>query len=100
VYARAETGYDTPENMPGRVRPGKLARRLILALIIGVLAGAAIILQVKGWTTLGGEAGGACGTSDQGVSYAFGAVDIVVNTTGDSSGQPPVAAIKAPAAQG
>jgi len=69
VYARAETGYDTPEKMPGRVRPGKLARRLILALIIGVLAGAAIILQVKGWTTLGGEAGGACGTSDQGVSY-------------------------------
>jgi hypothetical protein len=44
-------------------RSGKLARRLIVALIIGVLAGAAIILQVRGWTTLGSEAGGACGTS-------------------------------------
>jgi outer membrane protein assembly factor BamB len=69
VYARAETGYDTPENGPGGVRPGKLARRLIIALIIGVLAGAAIMLQIKGWATLGGEAGGACGSSDQGVSY-------------------------------
>src|SRR5580692_5137683 len=69
VYSRAETGYDTPEILPGRVRPGKLARRFILALVIGVLAGAAIMLQVKGWTTLGSEAGGACGTSDQGVSY-------------------------------
>jgi outer membrane protein assembly factor BamB len=69
VYPRAEIGYDTPEHIPGRVRPGKLARRLILALIIGVLAGAAIMLQIKGWTTLGSEAGGACGTSDQGVSY-------------------------------
>jgi len=38
--------------------------------------------------------------SGQSGLYAFGAVDIVVNTTGDSSGQPPVAAIKAPAAQG
>jgi outer membrane protein assembly factor BamB len=69
VYARAETGYDTPETIPGRMRPGELARRLILALIIGVLAGAAIMLQVKGWATLASEAGGACGTSDQGVSY-------------------------------
>jgi outer membrane protein assembly factor BamB len=69
VYSRAETGYDTLEIIPGRVRPGKLARRLILALIIGVLAGAAIMLQLKGWTTLASEAGGACGTSDQGVSY-------------------------------
>jgi outer membrane protein assembly factor BamB len=69
VYSRAETGYDTPEIFTGRVRPGKLARRLILALVFGVLAGAAIVLAVKGWTTLGSEAGGACGTSDQGVSY-------------------------------
>jgi len=69
VYPRAEISYDTPEHIPGRVRPGKLARRLILGLVIGVLAGAAIMLQVKGWTTLGSEAGGACGTSDQGVSY-------------------------------
>jgi hypothetical protein len=54
VYSRAETGYDTPEIIPGRVLPGKLARRLILALIIGVLAGAAILLQVKGWTPRSG----------------------------------------------
>ena len=32
--------------------------------------------------------------------YAFGAVDLVVNTTGDSADQPPVAAIKAPAPHG
>jgi hypothetical protein len=32
--------------------------------------------------------------------YAFVAVDLVVNTTGDSADQPPLAAIKAPAAQG
>ena len=69
MYARAEIGYDTPEHIPDRVRPGKLARRLILALIVGVLAGAAIMLQVRGWGTLVSEAGGACGTSDQGVSY-------------------------------
>jgi outer membrane protein assembly factor BamB len=69
VYPRAEIGYDTPEFVPGRARSGKLARRLIVALVIGALAGLAIMLQVKGWTTLGGESGGACGTSDQGVSY-------------------------------
>jgi outer membrane protein assembly factor BamB len=69
VYSRAETGYDTPEIIPGRVRPGKLARRLVVALVVGILAGAAIMLQIRGWTTLGSEAGGACGTSDQGVSY-------------------------------
>jgi len=57
VYSRAETGYDTPEILPGRVRPGKLARRLILALVIGVLAGAAIMLQIKGWRSLALRAG-------------------------------------------
>jgi hypothetical protein len=31
--------------------------------------------------------------------YPFNADDLVVNTTGDSADQPPVAAIKAPAAQ-
>ena len=41
----------------------------VLALIVGFLAGAAIMLQVKGWGTLAGEAGGACGSSSQGVSY-------------------------------
>jgi outer membrane protein assembly factor BamB len=69
VYPRAEIGYDTPENVPGMARPGKLARRLIIALIIAALAGLAIMLQVKGWSTLASESGGACGTSDQGVSY-------------------------------
>ena len=38
--------------------------------------------------------------SGQSGLYAFGADDLVVNTTGDSADQPPVAAIKAPAAQG
>jgi outer membrane protein assembly factor BamB len=73
VYRPAETGYDDvpgPGWRPVRPsRPGKLALRLIAALIVGVLAGAAIILQVKGWGTLGSEAGGACGTSKEGVSY-------------------------------
>jgi len=69
VYPRAEIGYDTPGQIPGRVRPGKLARRFIIALVVGVLAGTAIMLQIRGWTTLGSEAGGACGTSSQGVSY-------------------------------
>jgi hypothetical protein len=32
--------------------------------------------------------------------YAFSADDVVVNSTGDSTNQPPVAAIKAPSAQG
>jgi hypothetical protein len=38
--------------------------------------------------------------SGQSGLYAFNADDLVVNTTGDSSGQPPVAALGAPAAQG
>jgi outer membrane protein assembly factor BamB len=38
--------------------------------------------------------------SGQSGLYAFGADDLIVNTTGDSSDQPPLAAIKAPAAQG
>lgn len=36
--------------------------------------------------------------SGQSGLYAFNADDVVVNTTGDSADQPPVAAIKAPAA--
>jgi hypothetical protein len=36
---------------------------------MGVLAGTAIMLQVKGWGTLSSEAGGACGSGDNGVSY-------------------------------
>ena len=42
---------------------------LIIALIVGVLAGMAIMLQVKGWGTLSSEAGGACGSGDNGASY-------------------------------
>jgi outer membrane protein assembly factor BamB len=38
--------------------------------------------------------------SGQSGLYTLGADDLVVNTTGDSADQPPVAAIKAPAAQG
>jgi outer membrane protein assembly factor BamB len=69
VDRQAEIGYDYIPPSRDRVRAGKLTRRLILALIIGALAGLAIMLQVKGWGTLGSEAGGSCGTSDQGVSY-------------------------------
>jgi outer membrane protein assembly factor BamB len=69
VYGQVETGYDYPERGRGAVRPGKLARRWMIALIVGILAGAAIMLQVKGWWTLGSEAGGACGSGDNGVSY-------------------------------
>jgi hypothetical protein len=38
--------------------------------------------------------------SGQSGLYPFTTDDLVVNTTGDSADQPPVAAIKAPAAQG
>jgi outer membrane protein assembly factor BamB len=71
VYRPPEIGYDTPPPSQDPVRParpGKLARRLILALIVGFFAGAAIMLQVKGWGAVIGEAGGACGSS-RGVSY-------------------------------
>jgi outer membrane protein assembly factor BamB len=69
VYRPAEIGYDSPPPSQSRVRPGRLARRLILALIVGFLAGAAIMLQVKGWGTLTSEAGGACGSDSGGISY-------------------------------
>jgi outer membrane protein assembly factor BamB len=69
VYGQVETGYDYPEPGRARVRPGRQASRLIIALIVGTLAGLAIMLQVKGWATLSSEAGGACGSGDNGVSY-------------------------------
>ncbi|HEX4829708.1 MAG TPA: PQQ-binding-like beta-propeller repeat protein [Trebonia sp.] len=71
MYAQAEIGedYPRPSGPLSAARPGKAARRLIIALIVGVLAGAAIMLQVKGWGTLAGEAGGACGSGDDGASY-------------------------------
>ena len=70
VYRQAEIGYDDiPGSGRGRTRTGTLAVRFVTALVVGVLAGLAIMLQVKGWGTLASEAGGACGSSDQGVSY-------------------------------
>jgi outer membrane protein assembly factor BamB len=67
VYASAEIGDDL--SYRGRPRPARLARGLLLALVVGVLAGMAIMLQVDAWHALAGESGGACGTSDQGISY-------------------------------
>jgi outer membrane protein assembly factor BamB len=67
VYAPAGIGDDL--SYRGRRRPAKLARGLLLALIVGVLAGMAIMLQVGAWHALVSESGGACGTSEQGVSY-------------------------------
>jgi outer membrane protein assembly factor BamB len=69
MYGQVETGYDYPGPGRGRVHPGKLARRLIFALVFGALAGLAIMLQVKGWSTLASEAGGSCGSGDNGTSY-------------------------------
>ena len=42
------------------------------------------------------QSGQSCQSGQSGL-YAFNADDLVVNTTGDSADQPPVAAIKAPA---
>jgi hypothetical protein len=36
-------------------------RAVIVALVVGVLAGAAVLLQIRGWTALATESGGACG---------------------------------------
>ena len=72
MYPQVEIGDDIPPRgwkAHGSARPGKVARGLIIALVVGVLAGLAIMLQVKGWGTLSSEAGGACGTSSQGISY-------------------------------
>lgn len=44
------------------IRRGRLtAWRVVITLVAAVLAGLAIILQIRGWTTLQSEAGGACG---------------------------------------
>jgi outer membrane protein assembly factor BamB len=67
VYAPAGIGDDI--SYRGRPRKAKLARGLLLALIVGALAGMAIMLQIDAWHALASESGGACGTSDQGVSY-------------------------------
>jgi hypothetical protein len=44
VYAQAETGEDVP-----RKRPGRLARRLLLAIVVGAAAGMAVMLGIDGW---------------------------------------------------
>ncbi|HEY6785735.1 MAG TPA: PQQ-binding-like beta-propeller repeat protein [Trebonia sp.] len=72
MYPQVEIGDDIPPRgwkAQRRVRPAKVARGLIIALIVGALAGLAIMLQVKGWGTLASESGGSCGSSSQGVSY-------------------------------
>jgi len=67
VYAPAGIGDDLSYRRGPR--PAKLARGLLIALLAGVLAGTAIMLQVEAWHALASESGGACGTSDQGISY-------------------------------
>lgn len=66
MYAQADI-QDYPSRR--KVNPGKLTRRLIIALVAGVLAGMAIMLQIKGWGTLWSEAHGKCGGSNTGISY-------------------------------
>ena len=68
MYRPAEIGYDSPPPSRRSVRPGRLTRRLALALLVGLLAGVAIMLQVKGWGSLIGETGGSCG-GGRGISY-------------------------------
>jgi hypothetical protein len=72
VYPQVEIGDDLPPRgwkARGQVRPGKLARGLVIALIVGVLAGFAVMLAIRGFGTLASESGGSCGTSSTGVSY-------------------------------
>jgi outer membrane protein assembly factor BamB len=47
-----------PFIVPRRVRPFRVVSRLVVA----ALAGACVVLQVRGWTALSVEAGGACGS--------------------------------------
>jgi hypothetical protein len=62
VYSAAEPPFVlTPQR---RIRPWKV----ILVLVMAAVAGMAIMLQVRGWTTLQSEAGGACGTSNSGAA--------------------------------
>jgi outer membrane protein assembly factor BamB len=72
VYPQVEIGDDLPPRgwkARQQVRPGKLARNLIIALIAGALAGLAVMLGIEGFGTLAREAGGSCGSSSTGVSY-------------------------------
>jgi hypothetical protein len=58
VYPQVEIGEDIP-----RKRPSRLARRLLIALVVGVAAGMAVMLGIDGWGALIREAGGSCGTN-------------------------------------
>jgi hypothetical protein len=49
-------------NQPMDRPPGRrYVRRVIAAVVVSVLAGGAILLQIRGWSALATEAGGACG---------------------------------------
>lgn len=63
MYAQAEIGEDIP-----RKRPRRLVRRLLIAIIVGGLAGLAVMLAIDGWGALIREAGGSCG-GGHGISY-------------------------------
>jgi hypothetical protein len=67
VHLGAEPGHDTPDLLSGQTRPGKLALLLMLSLVVGIIVGGAIMLQIKGWTSVFTLAGGSCG-SDKGVN--------------------------------
>lgn len=46
----------------GRLQPRSTLLGVVIALIVSALAGAAIWLQIQGWSSLGTDSGGACGT--------------------------------------
>lgn len=57
---------------PVPARAGRFtARKAAVIAVFAAAAGAAVMLQIRGWSTLESESGGACGTSDAG--SAFGA---------------------------
>jgi outer membrane protein assembly factor BamB len=58
VYEQAEIGEDIP-----RQRPGRLARRLLIAVMVGASAGLAVMLGIDGWGTMAREVGNECGGS-------------------------------------
>lgn len=57
---------------PAPARAGRFTvRRVAFCAVLAAAAGAAVMLQIRGWSTLESESGGACGTSHTG--SAFGA---------------------------
>lgn len=55
-------GTRTLRGVSGRLRPRSTAIGVLIALVVAALAGAAIWLQIQGWSSLGAESNGACGT--------------------------------------